>query len=90
MLCSDRGGVYDGPFGEFSSQHKIIHKVMTPYSPQSNGATERKKSNIERENAMLIKYGLPQKMWGEDVLISNTLLNKAFRKKRGRTLFELW
>ena len=39
---SDRGGEYVEPFGEFCSQHGIIHEVTPPYSPQSNGVAERK------------------------------------------------
>ena len=36
-IRSDRGGEYEAPFGEFCSEHGIIHQTTTPYSPQSNG-----------------------------------------------------
>ena len=32
-------------------------------------------------NAMLISSGLPQNMWGVDILIANYLLNKVPKKK---------
>ena len=33
VLRSDRDGEYDTPFGQFCTQHEIIHEVMTSYSP---------------------------------------------------------
>ena len=42
VLRNDRGGEYDAPFGEFCVQHKIIHEVTAPHSPQSNGVVEQK------------------------------------------------
>ena len=41
-IMSDRGGEYDAPFDEFCSQNGIIHQTTAPYSPQSNGVSERK------------------------------------------------
>ena len=41
-LQSDRGGEYNAPFREFCAQHRIIHEVTAPYSPQSNGVVEQK------------------------------------------------
>ena len=33
VLRSDRGGEYESPFGEFCSQHGIVHQTTAPYSP---------------------------------------------------------
>ncbi|WCJ29313.1 Retrovirus-related Pol polyprotein from transposon TNT 1-94 [Euphorbia peplus] len=91
VVRSDRGGEYVQPFGEFCSQHGIIHEVTPPYSPQSNGVAERKNRTLkEMMNAMLSSSGLPQNMWGEAVLSANHLLNKIPRKKVGKTPHELW
>ena len=82
MIRSDRGGEYEAPIGEFCTQHRIIHEVTIPYSPQSNGVVERKNRILkEIMNAMLISSGLPQNMWGEAILSSNYLLNKVPKKK---------
>ena len=63
VLRSDRGGEYEVPFGKFCAQYGIIHKVTPPYSPQSNGVTERKNRTLkDMMNAMLISSGLPQNM----------------------------
>ena len=60
MVRSDRGGEYVEPFGEFCSQHGIIHEVTPPYSPQSNGVAERKNRTLkDMINAMLLSSGLP-------------------------------
>ena len=72
VLRSDRGGEYESPFVEFCAQHGIIHETTTPYSPQSNGVTERKNRTLkEMMNTMLISSGLPQNMWGEAILSAN-------------------
>ena len=60
VLRSNRCGEYDALFGEFCTQHGIIHEVTTPYSPQSNGVAERKNRTLkEIMNSMLISSGLP-------------------------------
>ena len=63
MLKSDRSGEYKAPISEFYAQHRIIHKITMPYSPQSNGVAERKNHTLKRMmNVILISYGLPQNM----------------------------
>ena len=41
-LRSDRGGEYVFPFEESCAEHGVLHLITTPYSPQSNGITDRK------------------------------------------------
>ncbi|XXG54031.1 hypothetical protein AAC387_Pa03g2009 [Persea americana] len=63
VIRSDRGGEYKSPFGEFCSQHGIIHQTTALYSPQQNGVAERKNRTLkEMMNAMLISSGLPQNL----------------------------
>ena len=65
VIRSDRGGEYEAPFGDFCSQHGIIHKTTAPYSPQQNGVAERKNRTLkEMMNALLLSSGLPQNLWG--------------------------
>jgi hypothetical protein len=91
VVRSDRGGEYVEPFGEYCSQHGIIHEVTPPYTPQSNGVAERKNRTLkEMMNAMLNSSGLSQTMWGEAVLSANYLLNRVPRKKLDKTPYELW
>ncbi|KAK9033709.1 hypothetical protein V6N11_049894 [Hibiscus sabdariffa] len=63
VVRSDRGGEYVEPFGEYCSQHGIIHEVTPPHSPQSNGVDEQKNRTLkEMMNALLESSGLPQNM----------------------------
>jgi transposase InsO family protein len=40
---SYRGGEYlSNEFGEYCAEHGIIHKITSPYSPQSNGVAKQK------------------------------------------------
>ena len=75
VLRDDQGGEYESPFVDVYAQHGIIHKTITPYSPQSNEVGERKNRTIkEMMNAMLISFGLPQNIWGEAILFAYYLL----------------
>ena len=88
---SDRGGEYEAPFGDFCSQHGIIHQTTAPYSPQQNGVIERKNRTLkEMMNALLLSSGLPQNMWGEAILSANYILNRIPHKKTNKFLYELW
>jgi transposase InsO family protein len=59
-LRSDRGGKYFPIlFDEFCAKHGIIHERTPPYSPESNGITERKNHILtDLVNAMLHTTGL--------------------------------
>ena len=63
-------------FGDFCSQHNIIHQTIAPYSPQQNGDAERKNITLkEMMNTLLLSSGLPQNLWGEAILSANYILN---------------
>ena len=60
-LRIDRGGEYDSSMlNAYCENHGIIHEVTPPYSPESNGVTERKNKTLkEMVNAMLISSRAP-------------------------------
>ena len=66
ILRSDRGGEYTSKdMTEFCQEHDIIHEVTAPYTPQSNGVTERKnKTLMDMVNCMLLSSGAPEKSLG--------------------------
>lgn len=61
VLRTDGGGEYTSTeFNNFCENHGIVHEVTPPYTPQHNGAVERKNRtllNIVR--CMLKSKGLP-------------------------------
>ena len=80
VIRSDRGGEYEAPFGDFCSQHGIIHQTTAPYSPRQNGVAERKNITLkEMMNALLLSFGLPQNFWGEAILSAVTPQNPGVR-----------
>ena len=90
-IRSDRGGEYVSPFGEYCSNHGIIHETTAPYSPQQNGIAERKNRTLkEMMNAMLTSSGVPQNLWGEALFSANYVLNKLPHKRLDKTPYELW
>ena len=91
-LRSDRGGEYfSNVFDEFCEEHGIIHERTPPYSPQSNGVTERKNRTLtDLVNAMLDTAGLSKAWWGEALLTSCHVLNRVPNKDKEKTPYEEW
>ncbi|XP_071722822.1 uncharacterized protein [Rutidosis leptorrhynchoides] len=84
-LRSDRGGEFVHLFKDFCLEHEIVHQLTAPYSPQSNGMTERKNRNLkDMFLAMLLNVGMLQ------VLTANYILNKVPHKKLDKIPYELW
>ncbi|XXG46721.1 hypothetical protein AAC387_Pa02g1495 [Persea americana] len=91
VIRSDRGGEYESPFGEFCSQHGIIHQTTAPYSLEQNGVAERKNRILkEMMNALSISSGLLQNLWGDAILSANYILNRIPQKKTNKSPYELW
>ena len=94
VIRSDRGGEYEAPFGDFCSQHGIIHQTTAPYSPQQNGVAERKNRTLkEMINVLLLSSGLPKFFFlggGEAILSANYILNRIPQKKTNKPSYELW
>lgn len=73
-MRSDRDDEYEILIGELCAQHEIINEVTPPYSPQYNCVVERTFKKMI--NAMLISSRLPQNIWGQAILLSDSLLNR--------------
>jgi transposase InsO family protein len=86
----DRGGEYfSNLFTLFCEEHGIIHERTPPYSPQSNGAVERKNHTlIDLVNALLDTSGLSNEWWGEAILTAYHVLNRVPIKNKEITPFE--
>ncbi|GJW75942.1 zinc finger, CCHC-type containing protein [Tanacetum coccineum] len=79
-LRTDRGGEYYDHV--YFQSVGIIHKTMTPYTPQQNGVSERKNRALkEMVNSMLSYSGLSEGFWGEAMLTSCYLLNRVLNKR---------
>jgi transposase InsO family protein len=89
-LRSDRGGEYfSSEFSEFCVEHRIIHEMTPPYSPQSNGIAKRKNRTLtELVNAMLETAGLSKEWWGEAILTACHVPNRVPIKNKEITPFE--
>ena len=61
---------------------RTIHETTVPYSPTSNGVTEKKnRTLIELTNAMFIESDAPLHFWGETILTACHVLNRVPHKK---------
>ena len=87
---SDRGGEYM-LMNDYCENKGIIHEIMPPYSPESNGIAERKNRTLkEMMNVMLVSSCAPDNLWGEAILSAFHLQNRIPYKKTGKTPYELW
>lgn len=86
MLKTDGGDEYiSKDFVRFCDQEGITHEVVTPYTLQKNGVSERKNRSImNMVRIMLKRKNLPKELWGEAVSTTSYLLNKYPTKKLER------
>ncbi|CAA7014800.1 unnamed protein product [Microthlaspi erraticum] len=77
-LRSDGGGEFTShEFNRFCEEEGINRQVTLPYSPQQNGAAERKnRSLVEMARSMIVEQDLPLKLWAEAVYTSTYLQNR--------------
>jgi hypothetical protein len=76
-IRTDNGTEYKGVFDIHLKQHGIGHQVTTPYSPESNGVSERYNRTImEMVRPMLHRVGYPLELWGEAVLTACYIVNR--------------
>ena len=62
QVKSDRRGEYV-LFNDFCEKEGIIHEVIIPYSPESNGVIERKNRTLkEMVNALLVSSFVPDNL----------------------------
>ena len=77
-LRSDNGGEYkSNKFQNFCTQKGITQQFAPPYSPASNGLAERmNRTLIEKMRAMLLQGRVPDKLWGEAILMATYIQNR--------------
>jgi hypothetical protein len=90
ILRSDGGKEYlNHHFGTFCKTNGIIQEHTTPYSPQSNGVSERLNQTLVR-TAMALLYAahLPTKLWGFALIAATYLYNRTPHSSLGCTPYE--
>jgi hypothetical protein len=69
--------------------HGIIHERTPPYSPESNGISERKTHTLtDLVDVMLETAGLSKEWWDEAILTACHVLNRVPTKNKDITPFE--
>jgi len=93
FLRSDNGKEYTSTqFNLFCEEAGIEHQLTTPYTPQQNGASERRNRYVmEMARCMLQEKEMPKHFWAKaantTVFLQNRLPSKALKDK---THFEAW
>lgn len=92
FLRSDGGGEYsDDEFVKYMNQEGIQYNRTAPYTPQQNGAAERKnRTLIEMARCMLLEAGMAKTFWGEAVIMANYIQNRLPAKGIEKTPYEIW
>jgi transposase InsO family protein len=93
VLRSDNGGEYTSPsFRKYLDDLGIIHRVISPYTSQQNGESERKnRSLLKTARSLIYDSQLPALIWGEAVMIANYIQNLLPSANCAtQTPYEIW
>nr|GEW82899.1 ribonuclease H-like domain, reverse transcriptase, RNA-dependent DNA polymerase [Tanacetum cinerariifolium] len=79
MLRMDRGGEFtSNEFTQFCKENGIARQLTAPYSPQQNGAVERRNRTIMSTTRCMMKAtNMPQNFWAETVRHAIYILNSV-------------
>lgn len=83
VLRSDGGGKYASTeFADFCEKEGIIHEFTPPYTPQHNGAAERRnRTLLNMIRCMLKNKNLPNYFWGEAANAATYVINRSPTKR---------
>jgi transposase InsO family protein len=92
ILRTDRGEEYfPREFSSFCEEHRIVHQMFAPYTPQQNGLAERKnKTLVDMVNSMILSAKLHFNLWGEALLTACHVHNRVSSMKMQVSPYELW
>ncbi|GJV94795.1 retrovirus-related pol polyprotein from transposon TNT 1-94 [Tanacetum coccineum] len=93
ILRSDQGKEYNSKeFDKFCKDEGMHRQLTTRYTPQQNGAVERKNQTVvEMAKSMMHEKGLPKSFWAEAVYSAIYLLNRSPTKSLdNKTPLEAW
>jgi transposase InsO family protein len=69
----------------------ILRQLTIPYTPQQNGAAERRNRTIlEMVRSMMVQVNLSITFWGDALLTAVYILNHVPSKSIFSTPYELW
>lgn len=92
-LRTDQGGEFtSNEFGEFCKTHGITRQLTASFTPQQNGATERKNQTILNAiRSMLSERQVPKVFWSEATIWSVHIQNQSpTAAVEGMTPEEAW
>lgn len=93
ILRTDNGTEFvNSFFDDFLQEAGILRQLTAPYTPQQNGASERKNQMLlGMTRSMLLWAGLPQGYWAEAVVAATYILNSVLTSSvPHKTPFEVY
>ena len=91
-LRSDRGGEYlSTEFTQFLKDNGILAQLTPPYTPQTNGVSERRnRTLLDMVRSMIAFSKLPISLWGYALETATRVLNVLPSKSVAFTPYEIW
>ncbi|KAK4411877.1 hypothetical protein Sango_0260700 [Sesamum angolense] len=92
VLKTDKGREYlSEQFKRICEDKGIIRHLTIPYSPQQNGAGERRnRTLLEMARSMMVQANLLISFWGDTILTTAYILNRVPSKSILSIPYELW